>query len=159
MDNAIVASPNILVLCPIYLALNQKDFLTALCLMFLGITSFVSRLIECHKNGMPGIGYSQYTSYIWNRLAILGYLIIGSRLLYLFLKRNRSNIIDTLCENIDIFAQLGCSFILTSISKYDEYNAALKNRYIIAHCLWYINSFLFIGLIYQRLYINYHRRV
>lgn len=144
LANLLVAVSNIPCLYPIYVAMTNKDYLTTAALTFVSGASFTSHLVENHKHGMPGIGFSKTVSYYLNRLDVLGCILVSSRLAYLYWQNHGLNF-NLIINNKLTFAIYLLPIIFLRISEYDKYNAALRNRYIITHCIWHISVFTMIG--------------
>ena len=139
MENIIVALTNLPVILPIRTSYLKGDMLTATTIGFVGLASFVSHLAENHKHGMIGIGLSKKVSYYLNRLDILGCILTGARLGYLYY--NRYGITISPIKTVDIFRIL-IAFMFLRISEYDKYNSTLKWIYIPMHSLWHISIFM-----------------
>ncbi|QTF49193.1 hypothetical protein qu_301 [Acanthamoeba polyphaga mimivirus] len=140
MENLIVAISNFPAVLPICLSFLKRDFITFGTITFVSIASFISHLIENHKHGMPGIGFSQQTSYIWNRFDVLGCILSVARFSYLYYNRHGLNVVP-IVNNKWLFAMTIPVFILLRVSEYDKYNPNLKTRYIITHCMWHAGIF------------------
>ncbi|AKI80017.1 hypothetical protein QJ850_gp682 [Acanthamoeba polyphaga mimivirus] len=140
MENLIVAISNFPALFPIGLSLLKKDFITFGIITFVSTASFISHLIENHKHGMSGIGFSQRTSYVWNRLDVLGCVLSIARFSYLYYNIHGLSVVS-IVNNKWLFAMIIPAFILLRVSEYDKYNPNLKTRYIITHCMWHVCIF------------------
>ncbi|BCS83585.1 hypothetical protein QLL95_gp0538 [Cotonvirus japonicus] len=139
-SNILVAISNFPVILPIALSWSKRDYWTCGAISFVGIASFVSHLIENHKHGMNGIGFSETTSYIWNRLDVMGCLIVISRIAMVYYNKYGLNI-KPIYNNKIYFATSLLPIIFLYISEYDKYNANLKKIYIPTHCLWHTSIF------------------
>ena len=148
IENIIVAVSNLPAIYPIYISFKNNDVYTMNCILFVSFASFFSHLIENHKHGMPGIGYSPYISYVLNRFDVLGCGITMVRLLYLYYCKFGLDI-KVLLDNKYI---LLLAFLMLRISEYDKYNPNLKILYITTHCLWHILIFGFMGKFIKILY-------
>jgi hypothetical protein len=136
MENSLVALSNFGCLWPLSLSFRERDYWTFLSIGFVSMASFVSHLIENHKHGMPGIGFSKKISYIWNRIDIAGCGIIITRLIQLYVSKYGVTVYPLYNQkNILMYPIIG--FICMCISEYDKFNPALKTRYIFFHCLWH----------------------
>lgn len=133
--NIILAVSNFTCLSPLIFSFKNKDFITFGCILFVSLASFSSHLIENHKHGMEGIGFSKRTSYVLNRLDVFGCLITTSRFLYLYIMKHGITFDKRLL--IYLFP-----LILLRISEYDKYNVQLKNRYVVCHTLWHFSVFV-----------------
>ena len=143
-SNIIVALSNVLSFYPIYISYFKRDYITTSLLSFVSTTSFISHLIENHKHGMPGIGFSKKMSYIMNRFDVLGCIMVSARLLYLYNSKYNFSL-KIIKNNKFKFLLMASPFILGRISEYDKYNTALKTRYIITHSLWHLSIFVSLG--------------
>ncbi len=145
MENIIVASSNLFGISPLITSFRHGDYLTGVTLGLAISTSSISHLIECRKHGMPGIGYSRKTSYLWNRVDIVTSVILMVRLNYLIFihKPKISNIILSL-----LITSIG----LNLASEYDKYNPRLKLRYIILQSSWHITIFTAIKVLLKLIY-------
>lgn len=139
--NILVALSNAPAFCPIYRSIFNEDYWTSFVLIFVTLASFTSHLVENHKHGMPGIGFSKNISYFLNRLDVLGCFIVIFRLVYLYWIRYNLNLIF-LYNDIIIFYCLPFTLTLLFISEYDKYNAKLQSLYLVTHILWHITVFL-----------------
>lgn len=140
-ENIFVALSNFPCIFPICLTFINKDYLTCGLISFVVSASFSSHLVENHKHGMPGIGFSKQVSYVLNRVDVFGCLLIGSRFAQLYyLKYGLS--IDIIMKNKYVFLTYCLPFILGRISEFDKYNSKLKNIYIMTHSLWHISIFM-----------------
>ena len=141
--NSIVASSNILCILPIRTAFRHNDWITTSIISFVSCASFVSHLAENHKHNMPGIGLSKRTSYILNRIDVLGAILTVFRLSYLLY--NKLNTIDQFMSVIlnNKYFILGSitSGIMGYVSEYDKYNLRYRNMYIITHSIWHLLIF------------------
>ena len=140
-ENLLVAFSNFPSIFPIYRSLTKGDYLTTAAITFVASASFLSHLVENHKHGMPGIGFSTTVSYFLNRLDVLGCLLAGSRFAYVYYRRYglSANIISA--NKLTFFA-FCIPFALLRISEFDKYNAGLKNTYIITHSIWHMMIFM-----------------
>lgn len=138
---------NVVALIPLATCLARGDTLTALTIAFVGLASFVSHLFENHKHGMPGLGLSPQTSYLLNRLDVVGCILVAVRLIYLYVTSHGPQL-----RFLDML-YLGLAYGLLRISEYDKYNASLKwSHYVWAHCLWHILIFMMLDR-FLRVYI------
>lgn len=137
MENLFMALSNLTCILPIYTSWRFKDGKTCLCLCLVSTASFVSHLVENHKHGMPGFfpEMKRSVSYAWNRIDVLGCLILISRLLYLYV-----NIYGLILE-VQLLP-LSLPILLNLISEYDQYNPDLKIRYLCLHSLWHLMVFI-----------------
>ena len=87
MENFIVAISNFPAILPIYTSIINNDLTTTVAILFVALASFFSHIVENHKHGMPGIGYSMQTSYFLNRLDVLGCFFVVLRLSYIFYEK------------------------------------------------------------------------
>jgi hypothetical protein len=140
-ENLLVAFSNFPCVYPISQSYDKGDYLTTSVIAFVSIASFVSHLIENHKHGMPGIGFSKKVSYYSNRLDVLGCVLAGSRFAYLYYAKYGLPI-DIILANKLTFLLLTGPVILLKISEYDKYNPKLKYRYIITHSIWHMSIFM-----------------
>jgi len=140
ISNLIVALSNFPCIYPISRSILQKDYLTTSIISFVASASFFSHLVENHKHGMPGIGFSKKISYFLNRIDVLGCLLVSLRFSQLYyLKYGLS--VDVILKNKLSFMMLCLPFIFLRISEYDKYNPKLKNIYIITHSIWHMTIF------------------
>ena len=137
--NIIVAITNFPSIFPIYRSLVQNDFITSACLVFVSTASFVSHLIENHKHGMTSMVSTQ-TSYLWNRVDVLGSMMIIVRLCYLHYHKYKLDV-NIIVKNKSTFAMLLMPILFLRISEYDKYNAKLKNLYVVTHSIWHMSVF------------------
>ncbi len=82
--NLLVAVTNFPAIYAINLAIDKRDILTASVITYVASASFLSHLVENHKHGMYGIGFSPRISYFLNRLDVLGCVFVGLRFSYLY---------------------------------------------------------------------------
>lgn len=148
MENIIVALTNIPCIFPIYRSFIHHDYWTFAALTFVSIGSIVSHLIENHKHGMIGFpNISKETSYLWNRIDVLGSRLLIIRLLYLFYKKcHLSMIINHPSQWFIMLSPI----LFLKVSEYDKYNARLKPVYIVTHSIWHITVFLSIDYYLKR---------
>jgi hypothetical protein len=139
-ENLLVAFSNVPAIYSIYNSFTMADYLTCGAISFVAGASFVSHLVENHKHGMPGIGFSQKTSYYLNRMDVLGCALVGTRFLYLYYSKYGLSL-NVLLNNKLTFANFAFSFIFLRISEYDKYNPKLKKLYITTHCIWHVVVF------------------
>ncbi|AYV85002.1 MAG: hypothetical protein Satyrvirus2_13 [Satyrvirus sp.] len=144
IENFVVAFSNLPCIYPIIKSIINRDYITAAAITFVSIASFVSHLVENHKHGMPGIGFSKKTSYILNRFDVLGCVLVIFRFDYLFYQRNMFSYEFFLKHKI-FFICACIPPILLIISEYDKYNPKLKYRYIITHSIWHASIFVLMG--------------
>lgn len=148
MENIIVAGSNLLCVLPIYTSYVNSDYYTFCAILFVASASIVSHLIECHKHGMPGIGFSAKTSYIFNRLDVIGCGLVTSRLCYILIKKyGITGILNVLINNRQLMALSTGLIAVMAISEYDKYNPRLKNRYILMHSIWHLGVFFTLNII------------
>lgn len=138
--NWIVALSNLPVIYPIYRTFTNKDFYTMASIGFVGSMSFLSHLVENHKHGMSGIGFSTQTSYYLNRLDVFGSILTGSRFAYLYYRKFGFTI-DGLINNPGLCLSTIISFLCLCYSEYDKYNPSLMYTYVISHCVWHISIY------------------
>lgn len=149
MENIIVSTTNCIAIFAARQSYNNKDNITLLFLLFTTLASFFSHLIENHKHGMPGLGFSVTTSYILNKIDVLScYLLVG-RIAYLYYSKYGISI-SPIIENKQIILHIIISLIFLAISEYDKYNTNLKLSYIITHSLWHINIFFVIDTFFKQ---------
>lgn len=129
---------------PIYTAIINNDYLSATAIGYVATASLISHLIENHKHGMVGIGLSQKTSYFLNRLDVLGCLLAGIRLLYIYYDKYGFNTTIIMQNKVQLLCYL-LPLLPLCISEYDKYNPKLKIMYIITHAIWHISIFLIIN--------------
>ena len=138
--NIIVAFSNIPCIYPILLSLKNRDHITTIAITYVAAASFLSHLVENHKHGMPGIGFSKQTSYMLNRLDVAGCFIMAFRIGYIYFSKYGFSF-DTINKNKFTFMLYFLPFILMRISEYDKYNPNLRSMYIITHSIWHISIF------------------
>lgn len=153
MENIIVAVSNLPCLYPLYLTYKHNDWLTFGCITFVSVASFVSHLIENHKHGMPGVGYSRRASYIWNRLDVLGCVLVISRLTMLYYYKYGVNLMTVYNNKLLSTVVLLC-FLILRISEYDKYNEQLKSRYMSTRCLWHVGILTCMGTYLSNIIYN-----
>ena len=139
--NLVLALSNFPVIYPVYQSIINNDYWTTVPIVFVGAMSFVSHLVENHKHGMPGIGFSESTSYILNRLDVLGSIMTGSRFAYLYYQKFGFSLTG-IVQNKFLFCWALLSFLFLRISEYDKYNPKLQNKYIVTHCAWHFNIYM-----------------
>lgn len=140
LANIFVALTNFPVVLPVITAYEHGDVFTACVIAYVGLASFVSHLAENHKHGMAGIGFSQRTSYLLNRLDVLGCGLTIMRLGYLYYMRHGVGIVDS--RMLILFVPI----VFLQISEYDKYNPALKNVYILYHSIWHTTVYVSIDV-------------
>jgi len=147
MENLITTLTNLPMLAPIYYAYSNTDYLTTFIISFVFTGSFISHLIENHKHGMPGfIKVSKNTSYYWNRMDVIGCVLVIFRFVHLYFK----HIPDiTIIDMILILFALS----LNVISEYDKFNPQLKwFPYLTLHSLWHIMAGHLMYIFLQKIY-------
>jgi len=147
MENLWVALTNVPAFYPIHTTIQHNDVITAWCLMFVTLFSFSSHLVENHKHGMPGIGFSKTTSWALNRLDVLGCILVFLRVAYLCWQHHTQTpwlLVQQLLADWTFLVQIAISLGLSRISEYDHYNPKLKRFYIVTHSLWHISIFFLI---------------
>jgi hypothetical protein len=149
LRNILVAFSNTFAIFPIYQSIIYGDYLTCLVLTFV-TSSFISHLVENHKHGMPGIGFSKNISYFLNRLDVFGCVMVILRLMYLYWLTNGFYLMWIYNNNIIVYWSL-ITFSLNFISEYDKYNVTLQPLYLVTHILWHINIFLLIDYFLRHL--------
>jgi len=138
--NCLVAFSNIVALAPLHTALQHNDYGTLTTIGFVASMSFLSHLVENHKHGMKGIGFSQNVSYILNRLDVLGCVVTSSWFTYLYVTKYGYNL-NIVMNNKLLFLLYASPIILLRISEYDKYNAKHRNMYIVSHIMWHASIF------------------
>ncbi len=88
MENLFVAISNLPAVLPIATSYLRKDHVTTCCITFVAIASAISHLVENHKHGMPGIGFSKNASYILNRIDVAACVVALSRMSYIYYVKN-----------------------------------------------------------------------
>lgn len=143
--NLLVAASNFPVCYPLYASYLNKDPITFAAIIFVGSASFLSHLVENHKHGMKGIGFSEKTSYILNRSDVLGVGLVTARLTYLFLNKYGLSVGQLLWNNKLIFMASCILPVFNLVSERDKYNPSLRNKYIVTHCIWHVGIFCLMG--------------
>jgi hypothetical protein len=138
--NWLMALSNLPVIQPIYQTIMARDYWTMLLIIFVGSMSFVSHLVENHKHGMPGIGFSRLVSYFLNRLDVIGSIWTFGRFLQLYHQKFGMNI-SGIVQNKMFFISLLISFLFLRVSEYDKYNLELRPMYIVLHCVWHVSIY------------------
>lgn len=151
MENIIVAVSNLPALYPIYVSFIHQDYITTACIVFVALASFASHLFENHKHDMPGLGLSEQASYCLNRMDVLGCALVGSRFFYKYYYKYGFNL-DVVVQNKVSIVSCLLPFIFLFISEYDKYNAKLKNKYIITHCIWHVSIFMTMGFVLNKFF-------
>jgi len=149
LENLIVAFSNIPCLWSISQAFRNNDLLTAGIIANVGLASFLSHLVENHKHGMPGIGFSNKISYYLNRMDVAGCIFVISRLLYLYYHKYGCNL-NPIVDDLQLCTLLLVSLHLLRISEFDKYNPELKYIYIATHSFWHISIFTTMNLFLSR---------
>jgi len=144
MENLIVAFSNLPCVYPLYIAYTNNDILTFGAIAFVSTASFVSHLIENHKHGMPGIGFSENISYIANRFDVLGCIGVISRFAYIFYKKYGFNA-EIIKQNYMLVFCASLCMMCLRISEYDKYNPELRTMYISTHTIWHMGIFSVMG--------------
>lgn len=140
--NSIVAVSNITCIFPLWLSWTNNDILTFNCILFVSLMSFISHLIENHKHGMIGIqGISIQISYFFNRLDVLGCIIVTIRLLYIYFSLY-GLIIHPYLLNFWLLFFSGFLLFCNARSEYDKHNVKLQSEYIFFHILWHLGVFI-----------------
>ena len=140
MENIIVALSNYRIVYPICLSYSNRDYLTLTIIIILGLGSFISHLIENHKHGMSGIGFSIRLSYYLNRFDVFMCILISCRLVFLYYYKYKLNIMPIINSKL-LMIKFVFSLLFMIISEYDKYNPKLKYLYIITHCIWHMSIF------------------
>jgi len=141
MSNWIVALTNMPAILPIWQSVINQDYLTTACIGFVSFMSFVSHLVENHKHGMPGIGYTKNTLYVLNRLDVVGAVSTGLRFMYLYYVKFGFSV-KGIIEHPYLAMGALIAFLLLRISEYDKYNVQLRTMYMITHSLWHVSIFV-----------------
>ena len=144
MENVLLAISNWVIYMPMYKSYYADDYLTTLCLLFVGSMSFLSHLVENHKHGMPGIGFSRKMSYILNRCDVIACIFTLARFGYLsyFVSLNK-----------EIYFNALLALICMIISEYDKYNIKLKSRYVYFHIMWHTLIFYSMDMFLEQYYL------
>ena len=151
MENIIVAASNFTCILPLIASYVKKDFISFTIFSFVSLASITSHLIENHKHGMPGMGFNKSTSYILNRLDVMGCIFTIIRFVIMYYGKYGLNIYEMIVNNTSVFA-LGIIMMLISImSEHDKYNANKKIFYIISHSIWHIGIYFVMYLAYVRI--------
>jgi uncharacterized membrane protein YadS len=145
MENIIVAVSNLASILPLYTSYAHNDIITMSLILFVSLASFMSHLVENHKHGMPGIGFSKKTSYLLNRLDVIGVILLGIRLIYLYYHKYGLNFFPIMQQK-KLFIMVLILFILLRISEYDKYNPKYKKMYILNHFIWHIGIYYAINV-------------
>lgn len=143
MENLWMCFNNLPSIIPLYSAYGHGDMTTFATIGYVSSMSAISHLLENHKHGMPGF-FSNRVSYLFNRLDVLGSILTVLRMGYLYYSRYGLRI-DILFQKRGLIALLITSFICLKISKYDNMNIALKNRYLLFHSLWHLSIYPIMG--------------
>lgn len=138
-ENVFMALSNIPII-PALLLTYQHDNITFIALLFVGIASSISHLVENHKHCMKGIGCSVRTSYVWNRLDVLGCVMVLARMLYLIYV----NCTAFTTAIAMLFILLVPIYACNIISEYDKYNPQRKRQYILFHSLWHAMIYIWL---------------
>ncbi len=140
--NLLLALSNVVALLPLYLVHQQHDLITLHCVMFVSSMSFISHLLENHKHAMTGInGISSSVSYWFNRLDVLGCIIMTLRLTYMYLVTNGFQVHEYLM-NPEIWLLILNSFVVLRLSEYDQLNSEIRTQYVVTHIVWHINAYV-----------------
>nr|AEX62301.1 hypothetical protein mv_L96 [Moumouvirus Monve] len=143
LANIIVGLSNLPAYYAIKLSFDNGDYLTSAALLFVAKASFISHLVENHKHGMTGVGFSKKISYVLNRFDVMGCILNIMRFSYLYYSKYGMSY-DILFDNKSYIYFGLITFLFLRISEYDKYNPKLKNIYIVTHCLWHVSIFTFI---------------
>lgn len=149
MENLLVAITNAPAIYPISKSILRKDYWTTTALGIVTVASVVSHLIENHKHGMPGLGFSQNTSYYLNRMDVAGCAALCARLAYCYWSKYRFDL-SAIYQRPYLIAATIFTMFLGRISEYDKYNAKLKWFYIPTHCAWHLSVFPLIGYFLEK---------
>ena len=150
MENLLVAFTNAPAYYPIIRTIKHADYLTTVAISFVACASFISHLAENHKHGMPGIGFRPETSYLLNRLDVIGCLITSARLVYCYCLKHGFGF-QPIYQTPYLIMWTIITMLLGRISEYDKYNPNLKHIYIPTHCLWHISVFMLIDYFLSKL--------
>ena len=147
MENIIVALTNYPALKAIDTAFGNNDPLTALLIGFAGSASFISHLVENHKHNMPGFfpNCSHKTSYLLNRVDVLGVVVLGIRVTSLYY--HHYGISPIFFTRYPVFT--GCLLLscgLNLISERWDYVASRKKLFILTHSLWHLSIFSLLNI-------------
>ena len=129
MENMLCAVTNLCAYWPITNAFNNGDVCTGTILSYVATASFISHLVECHKFDMPGVGFSTRTSYILNRMDVLGCALVGFRLSYLVAQHGLTQRL-ALC---------GLGALCLNVISCHGHNS--KTFYLVTHNLWHVAAF------------------
>ena len=155
LENILLACTNLGAVAPIMTAWKMGDKWTALVIGYVGTASFISHLMENHKHGMSGIGigFNKKMSYLLNRLDVIGCILTGARLAYIYWLKHGTSL-QPLLSHPYLLALGILSYSLNIVSEYDKYNPRLKWLYIPTHSLWHISVFWIMNRFLQKLYYN-----
>ena len=143
--NVVVAASNFTCVYPLWKSISVGDYVTSGVLSFVAGASIVSHLAENHKHGMPGIGWSKRTSYILNRLDVLGCLLTAGRLGYMYYSRYGLTLSPMMDDKLLLATSL-IAFGFLRISEFDKSSdPQLRTLYMVTHSIWHVTIFKLIG--------------
>lgn len=154
INNIIVALSNLPIIYPMACSAYHGDRPTLYALYLMGFASFTSHLLMNDKHCLPGLPEhdripkilnSRSLSFYMNKLDVLACIILGSRFGYLFFDKFGWEGILILLKNKQRFVRLGFLVGLNAYSERDKYDPCSVRKYVIAHSLWHILVFLWIG--------------
>ena len=131
--NILVALSNAPAVLSIKRSYIAHDYITTGSIVFVASMSFLSPLVENHKHGMTGIGFTRNISYILNRLDVLGCIIVTLRFGYLYYNKHGF----VLPQHIISYCLPIC---LNVLSEYDK-TPSTQTLYMISHIAWHISIF------------------
>lgn len=119
---------------PILTAGRQHDWLTVGAVSFVTVASFVSNLVENHKDGS-----STKVSY-WNRFNVLGRYFVMAQFLYLYYNRHGTSL-EPILQQPELIIRVALYLVFLIIMEYDKTDPRFKKMYMALHCAWRIGIF------------------
>ena len=146
MLNLLTTITNFTAYFPIRTAYLNGDYLTAGIVGFTALSSAISHLFESHKHRMWGFGTSPRTSYLLNRMDVLGVGLTILRVVYLWYKSGLGLGLITghpLLVNAGLLA-FACNYLSERDPGY--------TYYLPLHCIWHLSIFLLLNHALQLIY-------
>lgn len=124
---------------PIYQAYKYADYWTTGVISFVSVASIFSHLIENHKHGMPGYGFSSWTSRLYNKLDVFGSMLTIFRMMQLYYIKYGLDLFPLWYKKYLIAALFG-SFLCLRLSERDH-SSATRDKYMILHIIWHVTIY------------------
>jgi len=135
--NVIVAASNVVALMPLHVAWERKDLITFIALGFVTTASFVSHLFASHNHGQLGFGCHKKISRMLDACDLLGVVLLGVRLLHLFVQSENKPIIMR-----ELSLSLVYCLIMQFLAGYDK-TPSSRVLFVVVHLHFCLACFFF----------------